>query len=230
MEAAAKTWSGQWWKTGGGGAPWDSIVYDPKTDLVSSGTGNGAPWPAEIRSPGGGDHLYLSSIVALDAGYRRSTPGTTRPRRTRAGTTTTRSQLFTADLDHRWADAPCGDAGAEEWLLLRAGCRRRASCCRRTPTSRASTGPSGIDLKTGRPIVNPEANYGKTGKGAWSVRSSAARTTGSRCRSARRPAWSTSPPIESSYAFVAAREDDNPMGQKLSISFAGNAGDDAQAR
>src|SRR5262249_14749691 len=66
MAAAAKTWSGQWWKTGGGGAPWDSIIYDPATNHVVMGTGSGAPWPAEIRAPGGGDHLYLSSIVALD--------------------------------------------------------------------------------------------------------------------------------------------------------------------
>ena len=51
LEAAAKTWNGQWWKTGGGGAPWDGIVYDPTTDYVYVGTGNGAPWPAEIRSP-----------------------------------------------------------------------------------------------------------------------------------------------------------------------------------
>ena len=30
------------------------------------------------------------------------------------------------------------------------------------------------------------------------------------------------PANQSSYAFVATHEDDNPMGQKLSISFAGN--------
>src|SRR5262249_38823324 len=27
LEMAAKTWSGQWWLQGGGGAVWDSIVY-----------------------------------------------------------------------------------------------------------------------------------------------------------------------------------------------------------
>ena len=64
---AAKTWNGEWWKTGGGGTPWDGIVYDPQTNLVIFGTGNGAPWPAEVRSPGGGDNLFISSIVALDA-------------------------------------------------------------------------------------------------------------------------------------------------------------------
>jgi PQQ-dependent dehydrogenase (methanol/ethanol family) len=67
LEWAAKTWNGKWWEKGGGGTPWDDINYDPVTDLVYIGTGNGAPWPAEIRSPGGGDNLFTASIVALDA-------------------------------------------------------------------------------------------------------------------------------------------------------------------
>lgn len=67
MRRAADTWSGQWWKFGGGGTVWDAIVYDPELDLVYIGTGNGTPWDSQVRSPGGGDNLYLSSIVALDA-------------------------------------------------------------------------------------------------------------------------------------------------------------------
>ena len=39
MEMAAKTWNGEWWKTGGGGTPWDGIIYDPQTNLVIIGTG-----------------------------------------------------------------------------------------------------------------------------------------------------------------------------------------------
>jgi quinohemoprotein ethanol dehydrogenase len=67
MEWAAKTWKGEWWKNGGGGTPWDGIIYDPQTDLVIFGTGNGSPWPAGTRSPGGGDNLFTASIVALHA-------------------------------------------------------------------------------------------------------------------------------------------------------------------
>ncbi|HHX83503.1 MAG TPA: PQQ-binding-like beta-propeller repeat protein, partial [Pseudomonadaceae bacterium] len=67
LEWAAETWNGEWWKTGGGGTPWDAVTYDPVTNLVYIGTGNGAPWPADIRSPGGGDNLFIASIVALDA-------------------------------------------------------------------------------------------------------------------------------------------------------------------
>jgi quinohemoprotein ethanol dehydrogenase len=69
MEAAAKTWdpSGKYWINGGGGTPWDSITFDPDLNLVYIGTGNGAPWNRKIRSPSGGDNLYLASLVALNA-------------------------------------------------------------------------------------------------------------------------------------------------------------------
>jgi PQQ-dependent dehydrogenase (methanol/ethanol family) len=67
MEKAAATWRGEWWTMGGGGTVWDSMAYDPELDLVYIGTGNGSPWNREVRSPGGGDNLYLSSIIALDA-------------------------------------------------------------------------------------------------------------------------------------------------------------------
>lgn len=65
MEVAAKTWTGAWWKYGGGGTAWDGMAYDPELDLLYVGTGNGSPWPRDIRSPGGGDNLYLCSILAL---------------------------------------------------------------------------------------------------------------------------------------------------------------------
>lgn len=68
LEAAAKTWTGEWWKNGGGGGTaWDAITYDPELNTVYIGVGNGTHWDRTIRSPEGGDNLYLSSIVALDA-------------------------------------------------------------------------------------------------------------------------------------------------------------------
>jgi quinohemoprotein ethanol dehydrogenase len=66
LEQAAKTWTGEWWVGGGGGTVWDSMAYDPELDTLYVGTGNGSPWARSIRSPGGGDNLYLSSILALD--------------------------------------------------------------------------------------------------------------------------------------------------------------------
>ena len=69
MAAAAKTWdpAGKYWVNGGGGTVWDSITFDPDLNMVYLGTGNGSPWNRHLRSPAGGDNLYLASIVALNA-------------------------------------------------------------------------------------------------------------------------------------------------------------------
>ena len=81
MERAAQTWSGEWWKYGGGGTVWDSFAFDPALNLLYVGTGNGGPWSRDLRSPGGGDNLFLSSIIALDADtgeyvwHYQTTPG-----------------------------------------------------------------------------------------------------------------------------------------------------------
>src|SRR5690606_36325592 len=64
---AAETWNGEWWKLGGGGTAWDSFAYDPKLNLVYIGTGNGSPHIQAFRSPGGGDNLFLCSIIAVHA-------------------------------------------------------------------------------------------------------------------------------------------------------------------
>ncbi|WP_373080804.1 PQQ-dependent dehydrogenase, methanol/ethanol family [Zhongshania sp.] len=65
IRMAAETWRGQWWKLGGGGTVWDHMAYDPELDLLYIGVGNGSPWNRRLRSPGGGDNLFLSSIVAI---------------------------------------------------------------------------------------------------------------------------------------------------------------------
>jgi quinohemoprotein ethanol dehydrogenase len=82
MELAAKTWRGdKWWEYGGGGTVWDSMAYDPELNLLYLGVGNGSPWTRRTRSPGGGDNLFLSSMVALDADtgqyvwHYQTTPG-----------------------------------------------------------------------------------------------------------------------------------------------------------
>jgi quinohemoprotein ethanol dehydrogenase len=83
MRMAAETWTGEWWKFGGGGNAWHGFTYDAELDLLYIGTGNGAPWNRKVRSPEGGDNLFLCSIVALDPDtgeYRwhyQTTPGET---------------------------------------------------------------------------------------------------------------------------------------------------------
>ncbi|MCK5770141.1 PQQ-dependent dehydrogenase, methanol/ethanol family [Algiphilus sp.] len=82
LERAAETWGGgPWWEIGGGGTVWDSMAYDPELDLLYIGVGNGTPWNKHVRSPSGGDNLFLSSIVALDPNtgeyvwHYQTTPG-----------------------------------------------------------------------------------------------------------------------------------------------------------
>lgn len=85
MEMAAETWdpSANYWEAGGGGTVWDAMAYDPELNLLYIGTGNGSPWNQHLRSPAGGDNLFLASIVALnpDTGeyvwHYQNTPGDT---------------------------------------------------------------------------------------------------------------------------------------------------------
>ena len=135
LEAAARTWTGRWWEAGGGGTAWDSMAYDPELDLLYVGTGNGSPWPRKLRSPGGGDNLYLSSILALrpDTGrlvwHYQTTPGDN-------WDYTAAQQIVLADLELEGRAAQGADAGAEERLLLRARPRDRRAALRREVRAR----------------------------------------------------------------------------------------------
>jgi quinohemoprotein ethanol dehydrogenase len=63
-EPGSETWEGDSWKTGGG-AMWVQPALDPDLGLLYVNTGN--PWPDYNGSTRGGDNLFTSSIVALDA-------------------------------------------------------------------------------------------------------------------------------------------------------------------
>lgn len=159
MEMAAKTWSGDWWDRGGGGTVWDSIVYDPELDLVYLGVGNGGPWVREYRSPGGGDNLFLSSIVALHAKtgkyawHYQTTPGD--------------EWDFTATQSMILADLTIG--GTKRKVLMQAPKNGYFFVLDRTNGKLISAKPyvkmnwsDGIDPKTGSPRVLPIARYGET--------------------------------------------------------------------
>jgi PQQ-dependent dehydrogenase (methanol/ethanol family) len=83
QEMIAKTWNGNWWEEGGkgGGTAWDSFAFDPALNLLYIGVGNAASWNQKVRSPEGGDNLFVSSIVAVDADtgkyawHYQTTPG-----------------------------------------------------------------------------------------------------------------------------------------------------------
>jgi len=166
LEWAAETWNGDWWETGGGGTPWDAITYDPETDMVIIGTGNGAPWPAEIRSPGGGDNLFTASIVALDAStgeYRwhyQTTPED-------SWDFDNTQQLVTADLmidgveRHVVMQAPKNGV----FYMIEVATGEVLSADLYVPTANWMLG---FD-ENFRPIINPEANYGAFGDRGFHV-------------------------------------------------------------
>jgi PQQ-dependent dehydrogenase (methanol/ethanol family) len=63
-ELALRSWPGDTWKTGGGSV-WGWISYDPDLDLFYYGTGNPAPYNAEQRQ---GDNKWTSSVLARRPG------------------------------------------------------------------------------------------------------------------------------------------------------------------
>jgi quinohemoprotein ethanol dehydrogenase len=154
METAAKTWTGDWWKYGGGATVWNAITYDPDLDRIYIGTGNGNPWNQAIRSPGGGDNLYVCSIVALDANsgkyvwHYQTTPGD--------------SWDYDAATDMELTSLDIG--GKTRRRLFEAsknGCfyiidRDTGKLLSAEPFTKV-TWAKGVDLATGRPIENPDA-------------------------------------------------------------------------
>jgi PQQ-dependent dehydrogenase (methanol/ethanol family) len=151
MRAAARTWNGEWWKYGGGGTVWDAIVVDETAEYVYVGTGNGSPWVRALRSPGGGDNLYLASVLALNAvtgellWHYQTVPGETWD--------------FTATQPLVLADADI--AGTRRQVVMQAPKngffyvldRRTGALVRASPLT-AVTWAHGIDSATGRPVEN----------------------------------------------------------------------------
>lgn len=139
----------------------DAYVYDPQTDLVYLGVGNGSPWNYKQRSDGIGDNLFLGSIVAIrpETGeyvwHFQETPQD-------QWDYTSTQHIMTADLEingkkrHVLLHAPQNgffyiiDAQTGEFITAR----------NYVPVNWAKD----IDPVTGRPNIVPDALYSLTGK------------------------------------------------------------------
>jgi len=161
MAKAAETWNGEWWEKGGGGTVWDAIVYDPKTNLVYFGVGNGSPWNAQERSPGGGDNLFLSSIVALNADTGEYVwHYQTTPWETWDYTATQPIMIVDLEIGGRERRVVVQAPKNGFFYVLDAATGELISADAYTEINWAD----GIDMATGRPMVRPEARYNLTGK------------------------------------------------------------------
>jgi quinohemoprotein ethanol dehydrogenase len=164
MAMAAETWTGPWWEHGGGGNAWHGFTYDPEFNAVYIGTGNGAPWNHRIRSPGGGDNLFLCSIVALDAdsgAYRwhyQQSPGETWDY-----TATMDIVLADIEVDGRPIKAILHAPKNGFFYVIDRATGKLVSA---EPFSRV-TWATHIDLETGRPVETPDARYADGEANVW---------------------------------------------------------------
>jgi quinohemoprotein ethanol dehydrogenase len=151
METASKTWHGEYWKTGGGGAAWEGIVYDPALDLLYFGTSNATAWYRAIR--GGGDSLYTASVIAVHANngelawYYQTTPG----------------ENWDYDATQPLMQADLTIGGRPRKVIMQANKngffyvldRETGEFISGAPFVNGITWATGLDPKTGRPIEAP---------------------------------------------------------------------------
>jgi quinohemoprotein ethanol dehydrogenase len=165
VEAAAKTWDPRRDpQFHGGGTVWDGMAYDPDLNLAYIGTGNAAPYDSRQRGHARQDNLYAASIIALNADtgrikwYYQTTPG----------------DEWDYDAVQKFVFATLKIDGAQRKVLMQANKNGffyvldRASGKLYSAHNFAKvTWASHVDLKTGRPVVLPAADYHRAPTLAW---------------------------------------------------------------
>ena len=153
-DLGVKTWPSDAWKIGGG-TVWGWIAYDPELNLIYYGTGNPGPWNPDQRP---GDNKWTSGIFARD-------PDT--------GQAKWFYQLTPHDMhdydgvnEQILLDLPIG--GKPRKVLVRPERNGYVYVIDRTNGQVISADPfgpvntsKGVDLKTGRLIVNPDKETGE---------------------------------------------------------------------
>ncbi len=157
LATAAKSWDpNRDWSIGGGGNPWDSFAYDPELDLVYVGTGNAGPDDPKAPGAAGGDKLFVASILAVHADSGRmawhyqTTPG----------------DVWDFDATQNMILSDLTIGGTRRKVLMQASKNGFFYVLDRTTGQLLSADTyvrvnwaSGVDLKTGRPIVTGQGDY-----------------------------------------------------------------------
>ena len=157
VELASKTWApGRDSVYAGGATVWDGMTYDPGLNLLYFGTGNAAPYDVRKLGAGNGDMLFAAAIVAVNpddgrmAWYYQTTPG----------------DKWDYDATQKLVLADLTVDGKPVQVVMQANKNGYFYVIERKTGHLVSAKgftymnwSSGIDEKTGRPIVAPEADY-----------------------------------------------------------------------
>ncbi len=222
LAKAAQTWSGEWWKRGGGGTVWDSITYDPVTDLVYFGTANAEPWNPAVRNTTEGDNLYTASIVAIrpDTGeyvwHYQETP----------------EDRWDFDSNQQIIAANIAVDGKPRRVVLHAPKNgffyvldaKTGKFISGTPFATVNWA-SGLDPVTGRPNVLPEAKYDETGKPFTSLPSATGAHSWHPMSYSPRTGLVYIPTNEAAGTFMTVGKDWKPSetGMQLGVDFSAGA-------
>jgi len=157
LALAAKSWApGRDAAYPGGATVWDGMTYDPDLNLLYFGTGNAAPYDIRKLGAGNGDMLFACSILALDPDsgkmvwYYQTTPG----------------DKWDYDAVQKLVLADLTIDGKVEPVVMQANKNgffyvldRKTGQLLSARNFTYVNWASGIDPKTGRPIVTPQAEY-----------------------------------------------------------------------
>ena len=162
LTAAVKTWNpAHRWEAGSGGTVWDGMAYDLTLRLVYFGTGNAAPYNSYVDGRHTGDQLYAASIMAVhaDSGalawYYQTVPG----------------DRWDFDSTQKLILADMSVAGRPRRVLMQAAKNGFYYVLDRSSGELLSAHnfafvnwTRGVDPKTGRPLPDPAADYGRSPK------------------------------------------------------------------
>ena len=140
----------------GGGTVWDGFAYDPDLNLVYFGTANAAPYDQRLLGPAQSDALYTASILAVhaDSGnlawYFQTTPG----------------DHWDFDAVQKLILADLKIDGADHHVIMQANKNgffyvfdRQTGKLLSVKNYTYVNWATGIDMKTGRPMVTKQADW-----------------------------------------------------------------------